>query len=215
MRAIERLEENLIEVSRGANALLKALQRIKRYDEVEERKNEVYDEAKRITVQALRLIDSQQPYGIELFDALSKITTSIAVETVVLRTGKGAYGLEVLMTQRTKDDIAYPGEWHCPGRVLRPGEEFPDGPLKRLVKNELFAEIGEAKFVGYINHREEARGHFLLMVYLIENIGTSNKGEWFPVDQLPEPTVDCHREKVIPLAVSKYGMIPLWTRTSE
>lgn len=173
-----------------------------------------YEEKKRKAVKVLAEIDPLKPLGAELFDAIARVSITTAIEAVVLRLGKSIDGLEVFMTQKPKDDTAYPGEWHCPGSALRPGEEFED-VFARLVKNEFLASIEEVKFIDDFNHPGEARGHFVSKVYLLEQEEAGIKGQWFPTDQLPENTVKHHRERIIPLAVSRYGMITLLTRTKE
>lgn len=156
-------------------------------------------------VRGLREIDPSKPYGTELFDALARLTVSVAVEAVCLRWNPGTTKIEVYMIQRAPDDTAYPGQWHCPGSVMRPGEEFKDA-LNRLEKKELGGNIASAQFVCLVNHPTEARGHFLSLVYsCILKDARTLRGKWFPVDQLPEKTVDCHRVRIIPAAAGAFA----------
>jgi ADP-ribose pyrophosphatase YjhB (NUDIX family) len=121
--------------------------------------------------------------------------------------------VEVYMIQRSPTDTAYPGEWHCPGSVLRPREEISD-VFARLQKKEFgqLAHLGGRRFVANVNHPAEARGHLVSLVYLCElvdddigNLDISNlKGKWFPVDHLPEKTVESHVKRIIPAAVGAF-----------
>lgn len=161
-------------------------------------------------IQGLQEIDPTKPYGTELFDALSRLTVSVAVEAVCLRLNTSTCQVEVYMIQRSPNDTAYPGEWHCPGSVLRPKEEIKD-VFSRLQKKEFgeSATLGQTRFVANVNHPTEARGHFLSMVYLCELVNDEHfasrlKGKWFPVDQLPAKTVETHRYRIIPPAVGAF-----------
>jgi len=160
-----------------------------------------YEATKYDAVQALKLIDPQKPFGTELFNAIAKVSISIGVEAVCLRVNENTKKIEVLLTQRSSSDSAYPGEWHCPRSVLRPGEEFSD-VFRRLAKKESLDGLNPERFVENFNHPKEARGHFLSVIYLCTADGTA--GTWFAVDTLPENTVDHHRDHVIPIAVKAF-----------
>ena len=149
---------------------------------------------KRVAAFCLGLVEPG-PLGTELFDAIARHSVTLAVEAVCLR--RGQRGIEVLLTQRPLDDTAYPGEWHCPGSVLRPGEEFED-VFERLADREFRGLVSSWRFVGEMNNPEEARGHFVSRIYLVVPEGEPKKGEWFTVDDLPKNTVDHHRDSIIP-----------------
>lgn len=172
-----------------------------------------YDEKKRKAIKALKEIDPTKPYGPELFNAIARVSVSFGIEIVALRLGKGIDGLEVFLTKRPDNDPFWPEQWHCPGTILRPGEEFSDA-FKRLEKDEFLTHLKEVNFVGFLNHNNTPRGHIVSHIYTASVDGAKN-GKWFPTDQLPDKTLYPHREKTIPLAISRYGMIPLWTRTKE
>mgnify|MGYP001374638995 CR=1 FL=1 len=61
------------------------------------------------------------PLGTELFDAVLRKTVSCCVEAVVVN---GEYPIKVLLKRRADNDTTYPGQWHCPGTFLRPGESY-------------------------------------------------------------------------------------------
>jgi len=173
-----------------------------------------YKERKRKATETLAEINPFKPFNTELFNKLARVTISVAIETVALRLGKGIDGLEVLMTQRPKNDPYWPGQWHSPGSILRPGEKISD-VFERLIKKEFLHPFKEEpKFKGFLNHSNLPRGHELALIYEVELAGTPREGKWFPTDQLPESTIE-HHKKVIPFAVSRYGMIQFWTRTGE
>jgi ADP-ribose pyrophosphatase YjhB (NUDIX family) len=160
---------------------------------------------KTVLVQGLREIDPSHPYGPELFDALARLTVSVAIEAVCLRLNPQSRNVEVYLVKRSETETAYPGEWHCPGTVIRPGEEFSSA-FERLSRKEFGAKFLETRFVSNLNHPTEARGHFLSMVYLCILGETSGalRGQWFPVKALPEKTVIHHRVRVIPTAVGAF-----------
>lgn len=148
-------------------------------------------------------IDSKNPYGTKLFDALSRLTVGSALEAVCLRLNTEKK-VEVYLTCRSLSDTAYPGEWHCPGTFLRPGENFSD-VFDRLAKREFGGKISSTRFVANVNHPGEARGHIISIVYLCTLEQSDGlRGAWFPVDLLPEKTVESHRHRIIPAAVGAF-----------
>jgi len=169
------------------------------------------EERKKLLIELLEEVDPKKPYGTKLFDALAQITISVAIEAVCLRCGPKKNKVEVYLTQRSQDDTAYPGEWHCPGSVMRPGENVKD-VFVRLCKKEFgTTSLPSTKFVANINHPTEARGHFLSVTYLCElmdSLGSQDfdllKGKWFSVDDLPEKTVESHCKRIIPAAFGAF-----------
>lgn len=158
-------------------------------------------------INALKVVDPKKPYGTELFNALARVTVSIAIEAVCFRSNSYTKRLEVYLTQRSQDDIAYPGQWHCPGSVLWPGETVED-VFERLRMGEFGGNPLSPRFVANVNNPSEARGHFFSVVYLCDLkqkwglIGS--KGKWFPVDKIPENTVKGHRKRIIPAAIGVF-----------
>jgi len=161
-----------------------------------------YEQVKRVVAKALCLIDPSKPYGTELFDAVAKVSISVTIEAVCLRRNPTTRVIEVLITQRSPDDTAYPGEWHCPGSVMRPGETEKE-VFARLSKDEFCAKVTPKRFVGNFNNPNERRGHFLSMVYLC-TIEEEAKGTWCSVDQLHSKTVEHHLNNVIPMVVKAF-----------
>ena len=156
---------------------------------------------KRELIKLLNEVDPEHPYGTELFNALARVTVSVAIEAVCLRHNPETKQLEVFMMKRPMDDIAYPGQWHCPGSVLRPGEEIEDA-FKRLNQQEFSGILLDKKFAATVNVPDEARGHFLSLVYLCELEENENlKGTWFMASDLPDQTVKSHRKLIIPSAI--------------
>ena len=164
-------------------------------------------------IQGLREIDPSKPYGTELFDALARLTISVAVEAVCLRAQRylpeidapRSPEIQVYMIQRSPDDTAYPGEWHCPGSVIRPKEDIRD-VFNRLAQKEFGGKILSTQFVANANHPTEARGHFFSLVYLcsLDESSSGLRGKWFAVNNLPEKTVETHRVRIIPAAVGAF-----------
>ena len=163
-----------------------------------------YEAKKYLAVSALAEIDPTKPYGTELFNAIARLSVTVALEIVCLRENPPNKQIEILMIQRSIKDAAYPGEWHCPGAVKRPGETDLE-VINRLNKKELKAEIISFDFVGNCEITEEVRGHFYDPVYLCQIKQTpETKGTWFPIDSLPESTVNHHRDSIIPMAIEFY-----------
>ena len=163
---------------------------------------------------ALGEIDPKQPYGTSLFDALARLTVSVAIEAVCLRdgyhkdTGPGFTKAftEVHLVQRSLTDTAYPGQWHCPGSIMRPGESVED-VMKRLSEREFAGKILSYRFIENFNHPTEARGHFFSLLYLCHlQEGECLWGKWFSVHDLPEKTVGHHRSEVIPRVARNYPL---------
>ncbi|MGA2418238.1 MAG: NUDIX domain-containing protein [Candidatus Staskawiczbacteria bacterium] len=155
-------------------------------------------------VKALEVVDPAKPYGTELFNALARVTVSVSVEAVCLRLNPSTQEVEVYMTKRSPTDTTYPGEWHCPGSVMRPREEIGD-VFNRLAREEFGTNISSTQFVANVNHPSGATGHFLAIVYLCAlESADSLVGKWFPVNQLPEKTIETHRRRIIPAAVGAF-----------
>ena len=161
------------------------------------------EERKKLLIELLKEVNPKEPYGTELFDALLPLNVSTAIEMVCLRHVKKGK-VDVYLTQRSLDDTAYPGEWHCPGSFIRPGEEIKD-VFARIVQKEIKAGLVSTRFIADVNHPTEARGHVISKVYLCaleEKEGL--KGTWFPTNQLPEKTVESHCKRIIPAAFGAF-----------
>lgn len=157
-------------------------------------------------IKALKTVDIKNPYGTELFNALARVTVSVAIEAVCLRFNTSTQEVEVYMVERSMSETAYPGELHVPGSILRSGEEIED-VFSRLQKKEFDAKILSWRFVANVNYPKGAtRGHLLSLVYLClldENSGQL-KGKWYPVDDFPEKTMKDQRKRIIPVAVGAF-----------
>ena len=159
---------------------------------------------KKSLIELLNKVDPKKPYGTELFDALARPTISVAIEAVCLRWNAAAREVQVYLIQRSANDTAYPREWHCPGSVLRPGEEI-DNVFDRLGQKEFGTKFLKTQFASNVNHPTEARGHFFSVVYLCAFEEKEElKGSWFPINQLPEKTVKSHRKRIIPAAFGAF-----------
>ena len=140
--------------------------------------------------------------GTRLFDAIARKTVSVAIEAVCLRMFHD--GIRVYLIERSLNDTAYCGQWHCPGSVMRSGEDVKD-VFERLVKREFGSSINSWKFVANVNHTDEERGHFFSLVYLCDlDLELERRGKWFSINNLPDNIVLFHKEKVIPIAVGAF-----------
>ncbi len=150
--------------------------------------------------------DPQKGIGKNLFNAIARLTVILTPEAACLRRNPQTNTVEVYLVRRAIDDTAYPGQWHIPGSAMRPGEEIEDVFL-RLQEKELGIAITSKKFIFHFNNPKETRGHFFSLIYLCQlESGAKGKGEWFPVDQLPENIVGHHKMLVIPDAVKIFAL---------
>jgi ADP-ribose pyrophosphatase YjhB (NUDIX family) len=161
-----------------------------------------YDRDKQAAVDALAKIDPRQPYGTELFNAIARISVSVCIEGVCLRKNPLTKAIEVLLIQRAENDTAYPGQMHCPGTIMRPGESMAD-MFCRLTDTELDGMAPNWFFAGFDNNPAEARGHFFHLIFLAR-VDSQEKGNWYPVESLPPNTIEHHRITVIPTAVKAF-----------
>jgi len=153
----------------------------------------------------LARIDSSKPKTVAFYEALAKHMVSIAIDPVILRhnpVGKLS-PIEVWLSQRGPNE-AYPGEWHCPGSLVRPGER-ESAVFERVSNKELHARISDFKFCGYYFHNER-RGPFLIMVFLVQIEGEPKNGKWWPVNDLPQNIIEHHLQNSIPLALRQMAI---------
>jgi len=164
---------------------------------------EEYEKKKKAVVSALKLIDPKKPYGPDLFNAIARITVSLGIEAVCFKDIRGNPKIpEVLLIERSPKESAYPNQWHCPGSIMRPGEKIGD-VFNRLKEKEFCTEIEIIDGAGFLNNTQEERGHILSLIYLCKLKGEKVRGEWFPINNLPENTVKHHSEMLIPMAAFK------------
>ena len=162
-----------------------------------------FDEMSRLlAAAALNRIPQDKPLGTELFNAVAKHSVGVAHETVLVRRNESGI-LKVFLTQRGPNE-AYPNTWHCPGTYLRAGERLPD-VFARLSAREYGAKIVKAKFITGQYMPEE---RYLTMddkIFLIELEGepTTTHGRWFHASELPEGTIDFHRD-IIEIGVKAF-----------
>ena len=155
------------------------------------------EEVQQKLIKYLSLLDATQPYGTELYKAISRVTVRIGIEAVSI--SPRASRRYVWMKQRGQDE-SYPGLWHCPGSIIRPGESTDD--VRQRMSKEFGCTVRALHQVCGFNHPHEETGHAVCWVHFCELSGTPTNGEWFPVDDLPENTINHHREEVIPKALA-------------
>ena len=133
------------------------------------------------------------------FEAVAKVTVSVAFEAVLFR-GEGT-AREIYLTQRQADD-AYAGQWHCPGSIFRPGEQAENVVARLAAREFKTPTTTDGKCLGDYFFAEE-RGWFLARVYLVQAENpAAEHGQWWPIDNLPDKLVWHHRERVIPIALA-------------
>lgn len=128
--------------------------------------------------------------------AVLRVSPGAAVEAVALRNGLD--GVEVLLSKRGANAPSYVGQYHCPGSFVRSGESEVE-VLDRLTASESLGRVLVSILVGNKFILEE-RGWYVAMIYLVAIEDPPDGASWFPVDNLPEPTIDHHRNILIPEA---------------
>lgn len=162
------------------------------------------DRLRSVATKALGAIKNRQNLGTELFDSIALKSVSVAVEAVCLAILNSE--IVVYLTQRSATDTAYPGEWHCPGSVLRPTENITD-VFARLEQGAFKGTtIIHHQFVANVNHPQEKRGHFFSLVYLcVAGNNVILNGRWVPVDKLNTlKVVNHHKKRIIPAALGAF-----------
>ncbi|PIR76627.1 MAG: hypothetical protein COU32_00995 [Candidatus Magasanikbacteria bacterium CG10_big_fil_rev_8_21_14_0_10_42_10] len=163
-----------------------------------------YEQFKLVVAELLGHVNPRQPFGTSLFDAIAKVTVTVACENIAMRRGDDGR-LYVFLRCRSLDDTAYPGEWHSPGSALRPGETYED--VFRRLRGEFGSDVVKHEQIGLLNVPEEERGHFLTPVFLVEIDGDGRQDDrhgWFPVDALPQPMVAHHECRLFPMAIKAF-----------
>lgn len=146
----------------------------------------------------------QKPLGSRLFEAIARLSVNVAFEAVCLRKNKKTKAIEVFLLKRGSHD-SFPGQWHVPGSVFRPGEK-PKDVIRRLSGPREFAVPVSSDFKchGTI-FIPDARGWFLSLVYLVKCRKNPNReGRWFDVKSLSKNVIVHHRKDVIPAAVKAF-----------
>lgn len=145
----------------------------------------------------------QKPLGSRLFEAIARLSVNVAFEAVCLQRNKKTGVLEVFMLQR-KPHESFPGQWHVPGAVFRPGEQ-PKDVAHRLAVREFCVPItSDFKCHGTF-FLSDPRGWFLSLVYLVKCKKTPNsEGRWWNVKKLPKKVLLHHSKYVIPAAIQAF-----------
>jgi hypothetical protein len=137
-------------------------------------------------------------FPFELFQSITRLTVSPILELIPLRKINGK--VEVLMLKRPLDDPHWPGMLHTPGTYIRPTdtEITLESAFDRLVRGELELQLDVQTFFVQTIFHQVSRGMELGLVYGIDLSGVINfqKGEWFPVDDLPDISVKTQYEMI-------------------
>ena len=157
---------------------------------------------KRVLARGLEFIIPGESYGRELFGALCRLTVTVEIVAVCLRRSRQNNAIEVLLTKRDDHPI-YPWQWYCPALPKRPGESDEDVLGRSRLETELGTEIVAKQFVSGFDNPRHAAGHRFHGIYLCQ-VAPCPRGAWCPVGQLPEATVDYHRDHIIPSAVGAF-----------
>jgi ADP-ribose pyrophosphatase YjhB (NUDIX family) len=150
----------------------------------------------------IKFINPHKPLGTALFNAVARVSISVAFEAVALRKNPINGETEIYLIMRVNDS-SFPGQWHVPGSILRPKED-DEHVFARLGNKEFGAKIVKSKFIAIVSFPEEPRGHIISLVYSVElDKEPTGGGKWFPVDKLPTNLVLYHKEYIIPVAINE------------
>lgn len=137
-------------------------------------------------------------FPFELFQSITRLTVSPILELIPLRTINGK--VEVLMLKRPLDDPHWPGMLHTPGTYIRPTdtEITLQSAFDRIVRGELELQIDVQTFFVQTIFHQVNRGMELGLVYGIDlsGINAFQKGDWFPVEDLPDTSVKTQHEMI-------------------
>jgi hypothetical protein len=148
-------------------------------------------------------------YDTPLFNALARLTQSLAFEAVVLRVNEKTSKIEVYVRQRgtrEEGETVYISQWHAPGSVKRPGERWRD--VANRLEKEFGTRIAWFERLSPPLDTDEERGSFESTIFAVELAGEpryDDRHRWVAVDDLPQVTVDHHEDHIIPMAVLAFA----------
>ncbi len=146
------------------------------------------------------LLDPKAPAGTVLCNAIMRIWPTPAFEGVLLREVNGEY--QVYLRRRAENE-AYPLQYHSPGVLYCNADESDETAAKRLFE-EFGCEFDYEQIDSLVVN--DVRGRLRSVIYLLTTRSEPRLDErhgWFPVNRLPEKTIEHHRLQVIPRAVAK------------
>jgi hypothetical protein len=153
-----------------------------------------------LAMNVLDRLPSDEGFPPRLFLWICERTNATAYELVVGRVNPEG-GLEVLLTERPDKDPVWPGELHCPGTMALKDQSLA-AAHNRLLNNELPEANIKALYSVKTDIIPTRRGQEHAAVYLAYvDYNPDDPYTFHPVDNLPENTIDHHRDHVIPWAV--------------
>lgn len=171
---------------------------------------------KELLILLMPTLDPYGMYGNDLFHVISEYMWTPAIEAVAIRRNKESGRLEIYLAARSREEPAYPGEVHCPGTSFRPSDiivtegdpkktgKIPEPQFARLAAKEFFP-ADAMQFVGIYYNKDEERGPYISIVYLItnfDNLKEFKNAKWYDLEEayiLPN-LVEHHRSPIIPMA---------------
>jgi hypothetical protein len=119
-----------------------------------------------------------------MFEAIARLAVYPAVEFIPLRQKEGK--VEVLVFQRSANDMVWPSMWHTPGTVLRPTDESYNDAFDRLIREELKDTKTSLPIFMGAELSKNNRGRCVLLEHLLVVKGEPKAGRFFPIDNLPK-----------------------------
>ncbi len=147
-----------------------------------------------VTLLVLLMDRVRWPVPQQVFEAWEGNFYNCAVELGIGRPGEE----EVFLVRRPNTDRYYPGQWHMPGKVILPGMNIQT-TLAALIDNELGGvDLGHMTRIDTFEFSkvDRPRGQGVCFLFHASvDVATAEllpNGQFFPVDQLPEPMIGHH-----------------------
>lgn len=140
-----------------------------------------------------------------LYVALARLLPQPTIEAVPLCLIQSNQ-VQVLLLKRGPDAAMYAGYWHFPGAMIRASDENLSTVFGRIAA-ELGVTTLAPNFVGHLWRPNTARGPILSVIYTIrlDTKRWSGSGQWFDIEELPQPMVEDQSEMIRVAALSFIG----------
>lgn len=129
-----------------------------------------------------------------VFEAVARIAVYPAVEFIPLRKKEGR--IEVLLLERSADDLIWPSMLHTPGTILRPTDNTMEAAFSRLFSDELSGLSTKTPvFIGAHLSRN-SRGTCILLEHVLDVEGEPTVGTFYEVTNLPSLFIEEQRSSL-------------------
>lgn len=147
-----------------------------------------------------RAQNPQQRVPARLFFADILERPSLSSELAILR--RSEKGAEIYLIQRPSNDPFYSNQWHGPGCMLKTNQTVAEG-VQEVMERELGlvlpGVVNPGKYFEWLTGNGPGqcpRGHTVCFYHYVwvnsYQAGKLHGGEFFPINKLPEPTIEVH-----------------------